>query len=416
MTRLFLLMWPMLFLALPAAAQDTLAETYTQMDFTLDYPAGWQVESDATTDFVYLNGDDVQLSIYGPAVLAAYALADYNPDTLARLVLALNTVEADPTQVVGVDSTAAFSYRRDDTDTHGLLIARTFADGSVGLIDAFAPAAALEAQTETILNIATTFDVPPVPAPAMLVDYAAAPSQVMAELEMSGIIPAGGALVFAENYVFASGSDVTQPLAQTLSLADVVLAGTLTATPGTGSDSTCGLLARLNGEGSSLEVGIGSSGTAYVGVDGESQIVESGVDVTLPNRMLLLALGPRLLVYLGGELVADVETETGSGHFGLHVTGSGATCEASEVWVYRVPVQQSGACAIVAGGGAVNKRGGPGTQFEVAGVLDANATSPAIGQATGADGLVWWQLADGGWVREDVVSEQGSCRALSVAG
>jgi hypothetical protein len=61
----------------------------------------------------------------------------------------------------------------------------------------------------------------------------------------------------------------------------------------------------------------------------------------------------------------------------------------------------------------VNQRSGPGTSFGVSGTLTGAAQ--ADGQATGSDGIVWWRLSSGGWVRSDVVAESGDCAALPVA-
>ncbi len=63
---------------------------------------------------------------------------------------------------------------------------------------------------------------------------------------------------------------------------------------------------------------------------------------------------------------------------------------------------------------AVNLRTGPGTTFDVAGTLDAGQTATVSGQATGADGFVWWTLGPDQWVRSDVVETLGDCAAVPV--
>lgn len=402
--------------AAPVAAQAELTETFIQPgEFAIDYPAGWQVESDMATDFVYLRNGEIQLTLYSPAVLAAYQLVDYNPPTLTRLVLALNTVT--PGEALALDDVEGLRYENTDTERSGLLIAREFGDGLVGLIDAFAPADQLDA--ELILSMAATFDRPPVLAPDRLEQYAAPLAETMAELEFSQLVPTGGRMVFAEDYVFAAGSNLTQPLAQSLSLADVVVAGTLRYTPSANPvNESCGMLARLAGDGSGLEIGIDSEGNLYTITDEGSDVLATSVDVSMPHRIVMLALDTRLIVYLDGDLVADREIAEGSGYFGIRVQGSGpgAACDVGDMWVYRVPVVESGVCAVLAAGGGVNQRSGPGTAFEIAGVLDDGASSPAVAQSMSADGLTWWQLEGGGWVREDVVTEQGACAGLPVGG
>lgn len=57
----------------------------------------------------------------------------------------------------------------------------------------------------------------------------------------------------------------------------------------------------------------------------------------------------------------------------------------------------------------VNLRSGPGTDFSRAGQLPSILLQSAIGQATGTDGFIWWQLEDESWVRSDIVEEIGNC-------
>jgi hypothetical protein len=412
---LFLVAW-----ASSVFAQAELTETYIQPgEFAVKYPAGWRLEVDDQTGFVYLWGDEVQLTLYSPVVLAAYELDNYNPETLLGLLLALSDVSARDPQISALEGGTAIRYRRDDTASSGLLIARLFRDGSVGLIDSFGGAQALDAHTGLIQHIAATFDLPPIPAPASLTSAGASWPQTVVELEASGLIPVGGNLAFAEEYVFASGTSLMQPLAQSLSLVDVVAGGSLryraSANP---VSESCGMMARVSADDNALEVGVASSGHLYASDSGGVYLLEADLNTDEAQHVLFLALDERLLVYLNGRLVADREIAAGSGHFGIRVQGSGpgATCEVTNMWAYRVPAIEPGLCEITAAGGAVNKRSGPGTQFEIAGVLDSGATLAAQTQASGPDGLVWWQLADGTWVREDVVTEQGACRSLPAGG
>ncbi|MCB9451167.1 MAG: hypothetical protein H6672_06990 [Anaerolineaceae bacterium] len=63
----------------------------------------------------------------------------------------------------------------------------------------------------------------------------------------------------------------------------------------------------------------------------------------------------------------------------------------------------------------VNLRSGPGTSYDRAGTLAGGTPIEAIGQMTGEDGFVWWQLVDNRWVRSDVVNEEGGCETLPQA-
>lgn len=60
----------------------------------------------------------------------------------------------------------------------------------------------------------------------------------------------------------------------------------------------------------------------------------------------------------------------------------------------------------------VNTRAGAGLNFAVRESLQAEQTTIAVAQLTGLDGFVWWQLADGSWIREDGVLESDTCAGL----
>ncbi|MBC7813227.1 MAG: hypothetical protein H7175_18860, partial [Burkholderiales bacterium] len=65
-------------------------------------------------------------------------------------------------------------------------------------------------------------------------------------------------------------------------------------------------------------------------------------------------------------------------------------------------------CVVLANAGT-NRRSGPATTFESPGKLTEAQT--VTGQTVAADGT-WYQLADGSWVRSDVVATEGDCTAL----
>lgn len=60
----------------------------------------------------------------------------------------------------------------------------------------------------------------------------------------------------------------------------------------------------------------------------------------------------------------------------------------------------------------VNLRRGPGTNFDRAGALTAGQTAEVDGQAPGGDGMTWYRLTDGAWVRSDVVRAPDTCAAV----
>jgi hypothetical protein len=57
----------------------------------------------------------------------------------------------------------------------------------------------------------------------------------------------------------------------------------------------------------------------------------------------------------------------------------------------------------------INTRGGPGTGFRERGELFDGDTTYAVGQMISPLGFLWYQLADGVWVRSDVVRTAGNC-------
>jgi hypothetical protein len=61
----------------------------------------------------------------------------------------------------------------------------------------------------------------------------------------------------------------------------------------------------------------------------------------------------------------------------------------------------------------VNLRGGPGTGYDRQGQLASGATANPDGYATGTDGLLWWRLNTGAWVRGDLVETAGTCGSLA---
>src|SRR5690606_17202125 len=57
----------------------------------------------------------------------------------------------------------------------------------------------------------------------------------------------------------------------------------------------------------------------------------------------------------------------------------------------------------------VNRRSGPGTEHTVIGRLATGETMTVTDQAVGSEGLIWWLLDDGSWVRSDVVMASNGC-------
>jgi rubrerythrin len=69
-------------------------------------------------------------------------------------------------------------------------------------------------------------------------------------------------------------------------------------------------------------------------------------------------------------------------------------------------------CTVTAFNQAVNIRADASTGATVQGTLAAGSSSVVVGQRAGANGSVWWQLQDGGFVRSDTVRETMACSSL----
>lgn len=64
----------------------------------------------------------------------------------------------------------------------------------------------------------------------------------------------------------------------------------------------------------------------------------------------------------------------------------------------------------------VNIRNGPGAGNDQIASRPGDWELAADGQALGSDGIVWWRLYVGFWVRSDFVRENGDCNNLPVVG
>ncbi len=246
--------------------------------------------------------------------------------------------------------------------------------------------------------------------------------EAIEELQEEGVIGIGGSLVFNENYAFFSGQgDWFTPLARNSPHTNIIMAGELTFEAGSTTDlERCVLSSRITIEGRNatefLDVGLTNNGNLTVldifsdTEDPNLAFRQLEVDIDEPIHVLYLAIDDRVTVYTNGELfIEDAEVEERSGSYGISLfgRGPGARCEGRNIWVYSVPTFEEGVCD-VSTGSTVNKRSGPGTNFDRAGQLQAGSVVQAIAQ--GNDGsFTWWQLEDETWVREDVVSISGDC-------
>lgn len=246
--------------------------------------------------------------------------------------------------------------------------------------------------------------------------------EAIEELQNEGVIGIGGSLVFNENYAFFSGQgDFFTPLARNTPHTNIIMAGEMTFESSNSTElERCVLTSRIVMNGNTatqfLYVGLTNNGNLIVfdayNLNRDPHIafrqLEADLDETV--HILYLAIDDRVTVYINGELfIEDTEVEDRGGSYGISLfgRGAGARCEGRNIWVYQIPTFEKGVCEASAGA-TVNKRGGPGTNFERAGQLQAGAIVQVIAQ--GNDGsFTWWKLDDDSWVREDVVNISGDC-------
>ena len=261
--------------------------------------------------------------------------------------------------------------------------------------------------------------------PNELQDYAETWQEAIDELQDEGVIGIGGRLVFNENYAFFSGQgNWFTPLARNSPHTNIIMAGEVSFQAGDTTDvERCLLSSRIRTEGNTavefLDVGVTSNGNlTVVDVFDDDEAPNLAfrqleVDLDDPIHILFMAIGESVTVYVNGELFiedAEVEERSGTYGIGLIARGVGARCEGRNIWVYEVPTFEEGVCD-VSSSSNVNKRSGPGTNFDRAGQLQAGSVVQVV--ARGSDGsFTWWKLDDDTWVREDVVTESGDCLNL----
>lgn len=257
----------------------------------------------------------------------------------------------------------------------------------------------------------------------------------MAELVDLGIIPGEGDFIFGEDHAFRTGSgNLFIPLASDKSAENFVLGGELTFEPAGSDFEFCTFTSRIDTDSQGtattfIDVGITSTGSVGLidrfdeNEDANIAVSEFTVELNVAHHLLIIMVDDVANVYVDGQLaIANFAVVDRSGTFGLALVGSdkNTSCDGRNIWAYEVSgsgggnnSSASGDCT-VSSDRNVNKRTGPGTNFDNAGQLQAGDDASVIGQAVGTDGQTWWQLEDENWVREDVVEESGDCEGVPI--
>lgn len=256
-------------------------------------------------------------------------------------------------------------------------------------------------------------------------DYDGASEDVIEQLVDAGILGSGNAFLFGEDYAFigASGATFTS-LGRNRNRTDVVMAGELRFNAQSDEYEQCGLLLRVDDSldpvQSFLLVGFDSEGNLIIqnnSDDDENTFdsVQLDVDLDDPQHLIMIARGDTLDIYVNGELtLTDYEIYEVRGIYGVaQLTDSTSSeCEVRDIWVYDTPFFEAGVCNVVASGN-VNKRSGPGTNFDRDGQMNSGETLEVESQTEGDDGFVWYELEDGSYVREDIISLVGDCSDIA---
>ncbi len=134
------------------------------------------------------------------------------------------------------------------------------------------------------------------------------------------------------------------------------------------------------------------------------------------------------------DMMAMLDVRQGDQSLMVMIMSSGGTTNVTITSVTGTPLEPAAGCTVaepaapqsetasdtstaactVTTATSANQRSGPGTDFELAGTLAGGASAAVDGQATGADGFVWWRLGEGVWVRSDVVNATGNCEGVPV--
>lgn len=411
-------------------------------DWQVTLPRGYEIEVERD-GVALITSDDAEIELYSPLVLEdlGFTRIRDGQDLIEMFAeeerfefVELDTAENVPGLYVGLLQSSRDSL---------IGISKEFSDGSFGFaVIALSASADDDVILETI-EIVQTFDVPDsssngggtkdpgtnasggTDAVDSLRDFDADWEDAVAELEDAEMIAPGGTLVFFEDSAFIAGSGGNYTsLARRASVQNIVMAGELTFEPDGRDYQTCSMAARVvqNSDGSTnvfTEIGVNSDGVLYVydafGTDeGEAAFYDlASVDHEEVHHYLAIIVEDSLTLYFDGELVAtDVEVVARDGSFGVLLRGDGSNsrCEIRNSWAYTIP-SGTDVCSATSAGD-INKRSGPGTNFDRAGQLRGGRPTEVIAFANGRDGFVWYELEDETWVREDLITLSGPCNDL----
>jgi hypothetical protein len=408
---------------------------------TLTHSADWFVGEDDTGKIYGFLGDPaISLTLYPPEALISqrYLMNGEAPDAfLARYRSNFGLQLGAITPLTMGEFAGA--RRAVTLDAGGEFIALQLPGGAYAIAESFMFSGELtDAARERAEEVLSTLqysgqvvaeenpEAPPLPE---LAEYNNGLRAATQELEDLRLIPFGGRYLYEESYLYYFGVGETPVRLTSLSASNnLVMGGTITFQPGGENPEPtdyCALGVRRSVESGSpgvLKFGLMAEGlifyedqprTAGDALRGEAVRLDGAL--TDPHHFLIIVVDDRMTLFVDGKpTFTEVEVEDRAGIYALIPRSSqrGSSCEAQDMWIFTLPeVVTPGVCEIQTVG-QVNKRRGPGTNFDVVGELAGFISAPVIGQTIGEDGFRWWQLEDQSYVRADIVNVAGDCSQL----
>lgn len=275
--------------------------------------------------------------------------------------------------------------------------------------------------------------------PATLISEGDTPTTILSDLEAQGVLPLGSDLIFSQTTLSYRGDTARfNSFGFDNTAAQFVMGARLSFTPTLDADDSlqyCAIAGRVLRQerqhtvdeetiatirlAAYLTVGIDHEGHVFtfeIAANGTSDLTRSEVSIDLEQPVTLVAIvrDERLTVYIDGErALTDIAVTAEAGSFALLYAGAhdASTCQAENFFAIAIPDVPLGVCQVTAAR-LINQREGAGTNFARVDQLSPETVAQAIAQTIGTDGYPWWQLDDGSWVRDDVVTVQGYCGGL----
>jgi hypothetical protein len=438
----------LLFTIAPTSAQSDLDETYVAEDstFQISYPSDWDINDDDEPAYIILSGienrERISVTVFSTETVALFSIGESAAVDVAANVAEVFDFVQDDAEEFDIEGRDVGLASVDLDGQTGAAFIIEMRNGDYGMVIVLGDDEALEDNVDFIVSMVASYNTPTGTGKGQpdlggndsdvaesLSNHDGDWEDAIAELQDLGLIGTGGSLVFEEDSAFFTGQGFFfTPLGRRAPFADIVMAGQIEFTSGSASEyEECSLLARVVDEGQSqvgtyLQVGVDNSQDVFyydtISSDEDSTVYEpfrANLDLDEAHHFLFILVDESLTVYIDGELLvenAEINDER-AGTYGIALMGSSrdSRCEGTNLWVYQVPSFEAGVCEVSAGG-SVNKRSGPGTNFDRAGTLEAGTIMEVIGQSTASDGFVWWELEDGSWVRDDIVNAVGDCASV----